>query len=185
MPAFLFINEHKIGWGKVGELNINCVFALSFFLSVQLSILKPGSKYVFSSDAVQQAVPINSFPLSKQTPLFSFQISSWPSSAEESRTGSLNWGTTWIKVCSHNYSTQPRFSTRCLCKLSDIPIFLSLGKFNSCSSNTNLVHSPGLAHTQWAQLGTLSPMLSFMAKMSHHNSCRLLRHGNAPSELSV
>lgn len=53
VPAFPFIKEHKIGWGKVGELKINCVFALCFFLAVQLSTPKPGSKYVFSSDAVQ------------------------------------------------------------------------------------------------------------------------------------
>lgn len=78
---------------------------------------------------------------------------------KESHTRSLIWGTTWIKVCSHNYSTQPRFSPRCFYKLSGIPLFLSLRKFHSCSWNThsghtNLVHS--LAHTQWAQLGTLS-----------------------------
>lgn len=52
VPAFPFIKEQKIGWGKAGELEIICVFALSFFLPVQLPIPNPGSKYVFSSDAV-------------------------------------------------------------------------------------------------------------------------------------
>lgn len=160
VPAFPVIKEHKTEWGKIGKLKINCVFALSFFLSVQLSIPKPGRKYDSSSELATSST-CNSFPLSKQTP--HFLVSRFPTGPPQQRNlAQDHWGTTWIKVFSYNYSTQPRFSTRCLYKLSDIPIFLSLGRFHSWSSNThsgytNLVHSSGLAHTQWAQLGTLSP----------------------------
>ena len=72
VPAFPCIKEHKIGWGRVGEHKINCVFAFNIFLAVQLHSPKRNSKYVINSNIVQQVLPLTAFFCQNKTHTFYF-----------------------------------------------------------------------------------------------------------------